>query len=81
MPMSTFSRSSKNWQKGLQHELEMGRSPLDVQQQMRRTTLTMRNHYASLTTEHLRKSQERFSPLRAKGGAEIEGSSSGYWDE
>src|SRR5260370_5908729 len=45
------------------------------------TTLTMTNHYASLSTEHFRKSQERFSPLRAKGGAELEGSSGGYWDE
>jgi len=60
---------------------EMGRSLLDVQRQMGHTTLTMTNHYASLTTEHLRKSQERFPPLRAKGGVEIEGSSGGYWDE
>ena len=67
--------------KGVQHGLEMGCSPLDVQRQMGHTTLTMTNHYASLTTEHLRKSQERFSPLRAKGGTEIEGSSGGYWDE
>src|SRR5260370_38236704 len=56
---------------------EMGRSLLDVQRQMGHTTLTMTNHYASLTTEHLRKSQERFPPLRAKGGVEIEGSSGG----
>ena len=67
--------------KGVQHGLEMGCSPLDVQRQMGHTTLTMTNHYASLTTEHLRKSQEGFPPLRAKSGAEIEGSSGGYWGE
>ncbi len=39
-------------------QLAMGRSPLDVQRQMGHTTLAMTNHYASLTTQHLQKSQE-----------------------
>ncbi len=62
-------------------QLAMGRSPLDVQRQMGHTTLAMTNHYASLTTEHLRTSHEKFSPLRAKdvlGDEEIGGH---YWDE
>jgi hypothetical protein len=42
----------------------MGRSPLDVQRQMGHTTLAMTNHYASLTSEHLRKSHEKYSSLR-----------------
>ena len=62
-------------------QLWMGRSPLDVQRQMGHTTLAMTNHYASLTTEHLRKSHERFSPLHAKRGMDTEGSGNGYWDE
>ena len=62
-------------------QLAMGRSPLDVQRQMGHTTLAMTNHYASLTVEHLRVSQEKFSPLRAKdvlGDGEIDGD---YWSE
>jgi len=47
-------------------QLAMGRSPLDVQRQMGHTSLTMTNHYASLTVEHLRQSHEKYSPLRAK---------------
>jgi site-specific recombinase XerD len=49
-------------------QLAMGRSPLDVQRQMGHTTLTMTNHYASLTVEHLRQSHEKYSPLRAREG-------------
>jgi site-specific recombinase XerD len=63
-------------------QLAMGRSPLDVQRQMGHTTLTMTNHYASLTVEHLRKSHERFSPLRDNGkpfSDEVFGT--GYWNE
>lgn len=62
-------------------QLAMGRSPLDVQRQMGHTSLTMTNHYASLTVEHLRVSHEKFSPLRAKdvlGEDELGGN---YWDE
>ncbi|HYL44349.1 MAG TPA: site-specific integrase [Ktedonobacteraceae bacterium] len=50
-------------------QLADGRSLLDVQRQMGHTTLTMTNHYASLTTEHLRKSHEEDSFGR------------GYWSE
>jgi hypothetical protein len=60
----------------------MGRSPLDVQRQMGHTTLTMTNHYASLTAEHLRKSHERYSPWKGeKGPAEEDIFSNGYWNE
>ena len=47
-------------------QLAMGRSPLDVQRQMGHTTLTMTNHYASLPVQHLQKSHEKYSPLRAE---------------
>ena len=40
-------------------QLEMGHSPLDVQRQMGHTTLKMTNHYASISTKHLRKSYEQ----------------------
>jgi site-specific recombinase XerD len=63
-------------------QLAMGRSPLDVQRQMGHTTLTMTNHYASLTVEHLRKSHERFSPLRGDSGHTTDETfGSGYWNE
>src|SRR5579859_4649461 len=61
-------------------QLRMGRSPLDVQRQMGHTTLAMTNEYASLTVEHLRRSHEMYSPLKAKdqeGGATAE---DGYWN-
>ena len=45
----------------IKQELEMGRSPLDVQQQMGHTTLTMTNHYASLT-ERTRRKPLGFNP-------------------
>ncbi len=62
-------------------QLAMGRSPLDVQRQMGHTTLKMTNHYASLTVEHLQKSHEQFSPLRAKNTTNSDGLGTGYWDE
>src|SRR2546423_13380608 len=48
-------------------QLASGRSPLDVQRQTGHTTLTMTNHYASLTVQQLQKSHEQHSPLRTKG--------------
>jgi site-specific recombinase XerD len=57
-------------------QLAAGRSPLDVQRQMGHTTLTMTNHYASLSVEHLQKTHEQFSPLR--GNNQEQGKSS-YW--
>jgi site-specific recombinase XerD len=62
-------------------QLSMGRSPLDVQRQMGHTTLTMTNHYASLTTQHLQKSHEKYSPMRAEKGNLEEAFSEGYWSE
>src|SRR5438105_2418342 len=62
-------------------QLAMGRSPLDVQRQMGHTTLKMTNHYASLTVEHIQKSHEQYSPLRAKQSAGFESIGTGYWDE
>ena len=47
-------------------QLKMGRSPLDVQRQMGHTTLTMPNQYASLVTEDIQRSQERYSPYGQK---------------
>ena len=47
-------------------QLRLGRSPLDVQRQMGHTTLDMTNEYASLTVEHLKRSHEMYSPLKAK---------------
>jgi site-specific recombinase XerD len=63
-------------------QLEMGRSPLDVQRQMGHTTLTMTNHYASISTKHLRKSHEQYTPLKNDGKPLISDTfGSGYWDE
>lgn len=61
-------------------QLRMGRSPLDVQRQMGHTTLDMTNEYASLTVEHLRRSHEMFSPLRAKDQEAGQTSQDGYWN-
>lgn len=58
-----------------------GGSPLDVQRQMGHTTLTMMNHYASLTTQHLKRSHERHLPLRADAGGSSEVLGQGYWEE
>ncbi len=62
-------------------QLAMGRSPLDMQRQMGHTTLTMTNHYASLTIEQLQKSHEKFSPLRAEKKSSGEVFGEGYWTE
>ncbi len=62
-------------------QLAMGRSPLDVQRQVGHTTLAMTNHYASLTSEHLRKSHEKFSPLRNEEKSNEDTFGSGYWSE
>jgi site-specific recombinase XerD len=62
-------------------QLAAGRSPLDVQRQMGHTTLTMTNHYASLTTEHLRRSHEKYSPLKGDKKSPDDVYGSGYWDE
>ena len=62
-------------------QLASGRSPLDVQRQMGHTTLTMTNHYASLTVQQLQKSHEQHSPLRAKGDVGKETFGSGYWNK
>lgn len=62
-------------------QLAAGRSPLDVQRQLGHTTLHMTNRYASLTTQHLQKSHEEFSPLRIKPTADNQAASNGYWDE
>ena len=62
-------------------QLAMGRSPLDVQRQMGHTTLAMTNHYASLTSEHLRKSHEKYSPLKAEKGGSDKAFGSDYWRE
>ncbi len=62
-------------------QLADGRSPLDVQRQMGHRTLAMTNKYASLTIDHLKKSHEKHSPLRADKGHLEEGFGSGYWDE
>jgi site-specific recombinase XerD len=62
-------------------QLAMGRSPLDVQRQMGHTTLTMTNHYASLTTQDLKRSQERYSPLRIRELDNKFEFGSGYWEE
>ena len=62
-------------------QLAAGRSPLDVQRQMGHTTLTMTNHYASLTMQHLQKSHERYSPMKAEKGGSGETFGEGYWSE
>lgn len=63
-------------------QLAMGRSPLDVQRQMGHTTLTMTNHYASLTVDQLRKSHEKYSPLRGESEpTEEDNFGRGYWTE
>ncbi len=63
-------------------QLAAGRSPLDVQRQMGHSTLQMTNHYASLSIQHLRRSHEAYSPLRAKQDvARTDGLGTGYWEE
>ncbi len=60
-------------------QLAAGRSPLDVQRQMGHTTLQMTNHYASLTTTHIKKSHELYAPLRPKESKPSGGNE--YWEE
>jgi len=63
-------------------QLSMGRSPLDVQRQMGHTSLTMTNHYASLSIGDLKRSHDVHSPLRAKQDKPIvRDEGSGYWEE
>jgi hypothetical protein len=62
-------------------QLASGRSPLDVQRQMGHSTLTMTNHYASLTVQHSQKSHERYSPMRTEKGGLEEAFGEGYWKE
>ncbi|GCE48034.1 integrase/recombinase XerD [Thermosporothrix hazakensis] len=62
-------------------QLAMGRSPLDVQRQLGHTSLKMTNHYASLSIQHLRKSHEKYSPLREGDWRDDVVFGSGYWDE
>jgi site-specific recombinase XerD len=63
-------------------QLAMGRSPFDVQRQMGHTTLTMTNHYASLTVRQLSKSHEKYSPLRGEDGVDDRDTfGTGYWNE
>lgn len=62
-------------------QLAAGRSPLDVQRQMGHTTLTMTNHYASLNIQHLKRSHDAYSPLRAKQeSVNRQGIGTGYWE-
>jgi len=62
-------------------QLAAGRSPLDVQRQMGHSSLKMTNHYASLTIQHLQKSHEKYSPLRAENEDSSSGLGEGYWTE
>jgi site-specific recombinase XerD len=62
-------------------QLAMGSSPLAVQRQMGHTTLTTTNHYASLTIQDLKRSQERYSLLRAKDLNNKDTFGSDYWEE
>ena len=62
-------------------QLASGRSPLDVQRQMGHSTLTMTNHYASLSIEHIKRSHDAHSPLRARQGDKNAAIDTGYWEE
>jgi site-specific recombinase XerD len=61
-------------------QLAEGRSPLDVKRQLGHSTLIMTDHYASLSVEQLKRSHEKYSPLRAEGNSKAEGYGSGYWN-
>jgi site-specific recombinase XerD len=61
-------------------QLAEGRSPLDVKRQLGHSTLIMTDHYASLSVEQLKRSHEKYSPLRADGGNKAEGYGTGYWN-
>lgn len=62
-------------------ELANGRSPFDVQRQMRHKTLKMTNHYASLSIRQLRKSHEKYSPWTEEENGQDRPYGSGYWEE
>ena len=62
-------------------QLASGRSPMDVQRQMGHSTLTMTNHYASLSIEQIKRSHDAHSPLRARQGDKNAGMGTGYWEE
>ncbi len=62
-------------------QLANGRSPLDVRRQLGHSTLTMTDHYASLTIDQLKKSHEKHSPLRIDNSTGGEVFGTGYWDE
>jgi len=61
--------------------MSQGKVHLDVQRQMGHTRLSMTNHYASLTVEHLQRSHEKFSPLKAEKKSSGEAFGEGYWHE
>jgi site-specific recombinase XerD len=61
-------------------QLAEGRSPLDVKRQLGHSTLIMTDHYASLSVEQLKRSHEKYSPLRADNNGKTEGYGSGYWN-
>jgi site-specific recombinase XerD len=62
-------------------QLEMGRSPLDVQRQMGHTTLAMTNRYASISTRHLRKSHEQYNTWKDENSEDNDTFGTGYWGE
>ena len=63
-------------------QLAEGRSPLDVKRQMGHSTLKMTDKYASLSVEQLKRSHERYSPLRAESKKiyREEEYGTGYWN-
>ncbi len=48
---------------------------------MGHTILHKTNRYASLTIDHLKKSHEKYSPMRAEKGSSEEAFGEGYWNE
>ena len=63
-------------------QLDAGRNPLDVQRQMGHSTLMMTNRYYSQSVEGLKRSHEKYSPLRRKGDVNhSSGLGSGYYEE
>lgn len=62
-------------------QLANGRSPLDVRRQLGHSSLKMTDHYASLSVDQLRKSHEKYSPLRVENVANYEAFGEGYWSD
>ena len=62
-------------------QLANGRSPLDVRRQLGHSTLKMTDHYASLTVDQLKRSHEKYSPLRTNTPSTDEAPGEGYWTE